>query len=85
MARQLLHRAAAGKPLNHDPISTLSNRELEVFEMIGRGMTVQQTARKLGVSPKTIESHRKTIREKLKLRNSAELSRCAITWVYDQY
>jgi DNA-binding NarL/FixJ family response regulator len=85
MTNQLLHHAATGKPFDRNPASTLSNRELEVFEKIGRGETVQQIARKLGVSPKTIESHRKKIREKLNLKNSAQLSRCAITWVNDQY
>jgi len=45
MASQLLHRAAIGEPLDQNPIETLSNRELEVFEMIGQGMNTQQIAR----------------------------------------
>jgi DNA-binding NarL/FixJ family response regulator len=84
MANQLLRRAASGKPLNHDPLSLLSNRELEVFEMLGQGMTVQQIARRLGVSPKTVESHRKQIKDKLNLRNGAQLAHRAIIWVNDQ-
>lgn len=81
MANLLLQHAATGKPLNHDPFSLLSDRELEVFEMFGHGMTVQKIAHKLGVSPKTVESHRKQIKDKLNLKNGAQLARCAITWV----
>lgn len=83
MTNQLLQRAAVGDTLSRDPVSTLSNRELEVFEMIGRGITVKQIARKLGVSPKTVESHRKKIRDKLGLKNSTQLNRQAFDWVRD--
>ena len=84
MANQLLRRAATGASFDRAPLSVLSNRELEVFKMLGQGMTVQQIARKLGISPKTVESHRKNIKEKLDLQNSAQLSRCAFDWVRDQ-
>ena len=85
MDSQLLQRAAVGQPLDHDPIETLSNRELEVFEMIGQGMNTQQIARKLGLSPRTIETHRKKIKTKLNLQNSAQLSRAAFQWVQENY
>ncbi len=85
MASQLLHRAAVGEPLDHDPLETLSNRELEVFEMIGQGMNTQQIAGKLGLSPRTIETHRKKIKTKLNLQNSAQLSRAAFQWVQEQH
>lgn len=85
MASQLLHRAAVGQPLDHDPIETLSNRELEVFEMIGHGMNTQQIAGKLGLSPRTIETHRKKIKTKLNLQNSAQLSRAAFQWVQEDH
>ena len=49
----------------------LSNRELQVFELIGRGMNTIEIAHKLQVSPKTIESHRKVIKTKLNVENSA--------------
>jgi len=83
MANRLLHRAAVGEPLDHDPTDTLSNRELEVFEMIGQGMTTQQVARKLRLSPRTVETHRKKIKTKLNLQNSAQLSRAAFQWVQE--
>ena len=85
MATHLLHRAAIGEPLDHEPTETLSNRELEVFEMIGQGMNTQQIARKLGLSPRTIETHRKNIKTKLNLQNSAQLSRCAFQWVQENH
>ena len=85
MASQLLHRAAVGEPLDHDPIERLSNRELGVFEMIGQGMNTQQIAGRLGLSPRTIETHRKNIKTKLNLQNSAQLSRAAFQWVQEDH
>jgi DNA-binding NarL/FixJ family response regulator len=69
--------------LDKDPVQTLSNRELEVFEMIGNAMTTQQIARKLNLSPKTIEDHREKIKSKLNLSNAAELNRRAVQWVLE--
>jgi DNA-binding NarL/FixJ family response regulator len=83
MTTRLLRRAAVGQSLDRDPVETLSNRELQVFEMIGQGMTTIQIARKLDVSPKTIESHRKQIKAKLNLQNSAQLTRSAFQWVQE--
>ena len=85
MASQLLHRAAVGQSLDNDPVDTLSNRELEVFEMIGQGMNTQQIAGKLGLSPRTVETHRKKIKTKLNLQNSAQLSRAAFLWVQEDH
>jgi DNA-binding NarL/FixJ family response regulator len=64
-----------------DPIQRLSNRELEVFQMIGRGMTTGAIARQLYLSVHTIDSHREKIRAKLNLSNSAELMQRAVQWV----
>ena len=83
MTTSLLQRAAVGKPLDHDPAQTLSNRELQVFEMIGQGMNTVQIAAKLQLSPKTIESHRKVIKTKLNVQTSAQLSRRAFQWVQE--
>lgn len=83
MASRLLHRVATGEPLEKHPIQSLSDRELEVFEMVGQGLTTKQIARKLDLSHKTIETHREKIKAKLNLRNSAELSRHATQWVLE--
>lgn len=66
------------------PIETLSNRELEVFEMIGKGMATKQIAARLGLSPKTIETYREHIKQKLNLSNATELTRNAVQWVLEQ-
>ena len=62
----------------------LSNRELEVFALIGRGLKTTEIARTLKVSVKTIETHRLRIREKLLLTDSAKLTFTAVRWVHDQ-
>jgi DNA-binding NarL/FixJ family response regulator len=82
MANRLMHNIT-GKTPDMDPIKTLSNRELEVFEMIGQGLTTQNIARKLKLSAKTIETHREKIKGKLDLKNSAELNRRAVQWVLE--
>jgi len=73
LTSQLLHSVVGDKPLEGDPIQTLSNRELEVFELIGEGMTTKQIAGKLHLSPKTIESHCEKIASKLGTANRNEL------------
>jgi DNA-binding NarL/FixJ family response regulator len=57
---------------------SLTNREFEVFHMIGNGLTVRQIAHQSGLAMKTIETHRDRIKAKLKLRNSVELLRLAV-------
>lgn len=81
MSSRLLQRVMVGGPITQNPIERLSNRELEVFEMIGQGLTTQQIARKLKLSPKTVETHRKKIKIKLNLQNSSQLSRAAFQWI----
>jgi DNA-binding NarL/FixJ family response regulator len=85
MATCLLQQAAIGKPLDRNPVEALSNRELQVFEMIGRGLNTIQIADKLQLSPKTVESHRKLIKMKLNLRTAAQLSRSAFQWVQESH
>ncbi|MCG6936783.1 MAG: response regulator transcription factor [Gammaproteobacteria bacterium] len=62
------------------PVNLLSNRELEVFELIGRGLGTGEIASNLNLSIKTIESHRANIKKKLGLGNAGELTRRAIQW-----
>jgi DNA-binding NarL/FixJ family response regulator len=81
MATSLLQRAAGGESLDEDPVQTLSNRELQVFEMIGEGLNTREIANRLGISPKTVESHRKVIKTKLNISTSAQLNRRAFQWV----
>jgi DNA-binding NarL/FixJ family response regulator len=65
------------------PIDCLSDREMEVFRLIGKGLGVSQIADKLALSVKTIETFRLHIREKLDLADASELRQYAIQWSQD--
>ena len=68
---------------SHDLIDQLTDRELEIFHLIGKGRDVREIADALAVSPKTVETHRTNIKEKLRLKNSRQVSRVALQWVTD--
>ena len=74
--------------LEDDPdyrsVESLSDRELEVFRCIGQGQTTREIATRLSLSVKTVETYRQRIREKLALRNGAELARRASQWVLEE-
>jgi len=79
MGAVLLHRMVGStKPGSVTPMDRLTDRELEIFRMIGAGMRVREIAEKLFLSTKTVEAHREHIKEKLGLKTSAELLRFAI-------
>jgi DNA-binding NarL/FixJ family response regulator len=61
--------------------ATLSDRELEVFELLGRGNSVKEIAEHLYLSPKTIETYRAHLKEKLGIQTSQQLARRAYQWV----
>jgi len=63
-----------------DPIQRLSNRELQVLSFIGRGLSSREAADALGLSIKTVESHRQSLKRKLNLANNAQLLQFAINW-----
>lgn len=63
------------------PLERLTDREMEVFELIGRARSNHEIACKLGISPRTLDAHRAHIREKLALADGNELTRHAIRWV----
>ncbi len=65
------------------PIDTLSNRELEVLALIGRGNTTKAIAAELFLSVHTIDTYREKLKLKLNLANSAELNRYAAQWVLE--
>jgi DNA-binding NarL/FixJ family response regulator len=82
MTQRLLNRSVAGttKPSG---VESLSDRELEIFELIGRGNSTRSIAQKLSLSVHTIETHREHIRAKLNLSNSTALIQRAVTWVLE--
>ena len=65
-------------------IKSLSNRELQVFEMIGQGVAPGKMAKKLNISVKTIETHQAHIKKKLGVTSAHKLTHHAIRWVLDQ-
>ena len=71
MLGKLIHKRADEKPVS--PIESLSNRELEVFRMLGEGKTSREIAGELDLSIATINSFRNRIKEKLNFKNSTEL------------
>jgi DNA-binding NarL/FixJ family response regulator len=85
MTDRLLTRVVAGSQESaSSPLERLSDRELEVFEMIGRGLSTKQIASKLDLSRKTVETYREHIKTKLSLRNGSELTQHAVQWVLEQ-
>ena len=74
----------SGRKTMDSPLEGLSDRELEVFQLIGQGKTMKEIADDLHLSPKTIEVHRSNIREKLKVTSAAELVAYAARWNQSQ-
>lgn len=65
-------------------VETLADRELEVFQLIGQGRNTREIAKTLNLGESTVETYRARIREKLSLRNAAELAQRAAQWVTEQ-
>ena len=72
--------ASGGAYISSNPVDSLTNRELQVLHMIGKGLSTRQTAEALNLSVKTVESHRQRIKRKLSLRTSAQLMQYAVNW-----
>jgi DNA-binding NarL/FixJ family response regulator len=64
-----------------NPTDSLTDRELEILERIGKGEEIRGIAKALNLSPKTVETHRAHIKEKLKLQNARQVARYAVQWV----
>ena len=85
IAAQLQHNGPDEQtPSTEDPVSLLTDREFEIFELIGKGHEVREISDALGVSPKTVEAHRTNIKEKLKLKNARQVARLAVQWLEGQ-
>jgi DNA-binding NarL/FixJ family response regulator len=72
--------AVNGSRSNIDPVKRLSNRELQVLSLIGRGQSSREVAEGLGLSVKTVETHRQSLKRKLNLATNAQLLQYAINW-----
>ncbi|MEZ6153233.1 MAG: response regulator transcription factor [Pirellulaceae bacterium] len=84
LSAKLLHRMVTGnKTAGQSPAEALSDRELQTFEWIGRGLKTADIAERMQLSPKTIETYRARIKEKLELDDMAALTRQAVQWVIE--
>lgn len=82
VGRRLLENFAVGQRKPSDRrITSLSDREMQVFSLFGRGFGATRLAAELHLSVKTIETHQRRIKEKLGLRSAAELSKEASLWM----
>lgn len=80
-----LGRGGENEDGNVVSIHKLSDRELEIFHLIGQGMTTSELAKRLELSVKTIETHKANIKSKLHLRSGNELQVRAISWGLEQF
>ena len=85
MSAKMLDALTTRRPRGSDsPIAKLSDREFEVFQLIGQGQSSREIAKHLHLSPKTVDVHRSHIKEKLDLKDVTSLVRHAVRWVETQ-
>lgn len=85
LTKRILQRARSGNThLERTPIEGLSDRELEVFRLMGAGRTTREIASILHLSPSTVDTYRGRLRQKLQLSNTTELSFEATRWALEQ-
>jgi len=83
LAERVLHRAIGRTvaDLQQSPVENLSERELEVFGLIGQGLNSEQMAHRIQISPKTVQTYRARIKQKLRIKRGPQLVQRAIEWV----
>jgi DNA-binding NarL/FixJ family response regulator len=85
VSEQVLNQLVSAHTEGHvSPIETLSNRELQVFELIGQGYSTREIAEQLHLSRKTIETYREKIKEKLNIGTGSQLVQRAVQWVLQE-
>jgi len=83
MGRMMTKIMAGSEGSSGDPIERLANRELEVFRLLGRGLTTREIGQKLGLGLTTVDTYRARIKEKLNLDNVSKLRLEASRWVQE--
>jgi DNA-binding NarL/FixJ family response regulator len=84
MSARILNSFSGRAPKASSPITRLTDREFEIFRLIGSGHDSHAIARQLGISHKTVDTHRSRIKEKLKLTSGMQLICYAVRWVETQ-
>ena len=81
MSNRMVYDHIHGGDYSRSPVDRLSDRELEVLQLIGKGHDMHDIAKGLNLSAKTVETHRAHIKEKLNLANAREVTRFATNWL----
>jgi DNA-binding NarL/FixJ family response regulator len=85
MSAQILEKFSGARSAKHQsPIEMLTDREFEVFQLIGEGCVTREIAERLHISPKTVDVYRQNLKEKLKLPSATSLIQHAVRWVETQ-
>ena len=86
VSAKIVENFSAQKPRSsNSPIEKLTDREFEVFQLVGHGRSSREIAAQLNLSPKTVDVHRANIKEKLDLKDATALVRHAVRWVETQH
>ena len=83
MTANILEKVSSSAARVASPIELLADRELEVFQLVGKGFNAREIAEQLHLGETTVDSYRSRIKEKLKLRNAADLYSRAAQWVQE--
>lgn len=83
LSRRLIDQALGTANATKTPLEQLTDRELEIFRLIGEGVTTGEIANRLFISTHTVDTHRENIKRKLAIRSAAELSRAAVQWLLE--
>lgn len=83
ISRRLIGQALGSSDCTKTPIEQLTDRELEIFRMIGEGLSTSLIASRLFLSTHTIDTHRENMKRKLAINSAAELSRAAVQWLLE--
>lgn len=85
MSARILEGLSGARPRgSSSPIEKLTDREFEIFQLVGQGKSTRDVAEQLHLSPKTVDVHRSHIKEKLDLKDVTALIRYAVRWVETQ-
>lgn len=83
ISRRLINQALGASDVTKTPVEQLTDRELEIFRMIGEDLTTGAIANRLFLSTHTIDTHRENIKRKLGAKNAGELNRQAVQWLLE--
>lgn len=84
MTNAILRRTVNRTDATSDPVETLTDRQMEIFRLVGEGLSTRNIANRLHISVHTVETHRENIKRKLELQTVGELTHRAVLWIGSQ-